>query len=160
MCLSVCACVHVRAHVCACTCMCVSLCVHMCVRVCVIIRYCTFLRLPEAKKFLAYCITHLGHQLSEEQHEECKFSICITLAGCLHRLGHHRDALDQIKVALKIKEDPKVLWFDKLVKRQLKYDEDRVLRFPSTLSRPLKFPSSIPVSLVVWDCVSDKEWCK
>ena len=104
--------------------------------------------MAEAKKFLAYCITHLEYLLLEEQHEESKFSICFTLAGCLHRLRHHREALDKTKMALEITEDPKVVWFSRLVQKQLKYDEDRASRLLSVSLEPIKFPTAVPVSLV------------
>ena len=103
------------------------------------------LRLAEAKKFLAYCITHLSHHLSE-QHED-KFSVCFTLAGCLYRLGYHCEALDKIKMALEIEEDPRAVWFYRLVKRQLKYDNDRALRPHSDFPGAVKLPTSVSVSL-------------
>ena len=101
----------------------------------------------EAKKFLAYCIFQLSRQLSEEKKEN-KFSICFTLAGCLHRLGCHREALDKIKMVLEIEEDPKVVWFGKLVERQIKYDDDRALRLVSASPEPVKLHTSLPVRLV------------
>ena len=108
------------------------------------------LRLAEAKTFLAYCITHLSQLL--EQHED-KFSVYFTLAGCLHRLGYHHEALDKIKMALEIEEDPKAVWFYRLVERQVKYDNDRTLRLRSALAEAVKLPTSVPVSLVLWDCI-------
>ena len=110
-----------------------------------------FLRLAEAKNFLFHCITHLSNQLSGQY--EDKFSVCFTLAGCLHRLGYHHEALDKIKMALEIEEDPKAVWFCRLVERQVKYDDDRALRLHSALPEAVKLPTSIPVSLVLRDCV-------
>ena len=104
--------------------------------------------MAEAKKFLAYCILHLSHQLSEDKKEEDKFSICFTLAGCLHRLGCHREALDKIKIMLEIEEDPKVVWFSKLVERQIRYNDDRALRLVLASPEPVKLRTSVPVSLV------------
>ena len=56
-------------------------------------------------------------------------------------------------MALEIEEDPKVVWFGKLVERQVKYDDDRVLRLCSASPVAVKLPTSVPVSLVLWDCV-------
>lgn len=97
---------------------------------------------------MAYCVTHLSHLLSEEQDKETKFSICFTLAGCLYRLGYHHEALDKIKMALKIKEDPKVLWFSRLVERQIKYGNDRALKLSLALLEPVRLPTTVPVGLV------------
>ena len=104
--------------------------------------------MAETKKFLTYCITHLEYLLSEEEHKENKFSICFTLAGCLHRLGRHREALDKTKAALEITGDPKVVWFSRLVERQVKYDKDRASRLLSVSSGPIILPTAVPVSLV------------
>jgi len=86
----------------------------------------------------------LSH-LQSEKHEEKNFSICFTLAGCLHRLGYYREALDKIKMTLEINKDPKVLWFSRLVERQIKYDDDRALRLSPALPVPIALPTPVPV---------------
>lgn len=56
-------------------------------------------------------------------------------------------------MALEIEEDPKAVWFYRLVERQIKYDNDRALRLRSALPEAVKLPTSVPVSLVLWDCI-------
>ena len=50
-------------------------------------------------------------------------------------------------MALEIEEDPRAVWFYRLVKRQLKYDNDRALRPHSALPEAVKLPISVSVSL-------------
>ena len=56
-------------------------------------------------------------------------------------------------MALEIEEDPKVLWFGRLMEKQIKYDDDRALRLSSTSAEPIKLPTSVPVNLinVLWN---------
>jgi len=104
-----------------------------------------YFRSTEAVKFLAYCVIHFNSVLLEKCNKD-DFNTYYTLAGCLSRLGHYNEALEEIKKALAIKQEAKALWFCQLVEKQIKFNRDRELRLSSTPLVSSKLPTPVPVS--------------